>query len=264
MNLAVVGATGRMGRAIVRLAIEAGDLAVVGAAAAAGAPEQGRDVGEVAGVGNLGVAIGADPGAAMLGAHVAIDFSTASAVPAIARAAARSGTALVTGTTGLDDAAKAALDEAARHVAVLAAPNMSIGIEVVAALAATAAARLGPDFEIEVVETHHKLKIDAPSGTANRLVEAVRAVRPALVARHGREGIVGARPADEIGVFALRGGDVIGDHTIHFFGRGERIEITHRASSRDLFAQGAIRAARWLAGRGPGRYSLRDTLTLSS
>ena len=205
MKLAVHGATGRMGKAIVRLAREGGDFEVVGAVAAADAPEQGRDVGEVAGVGAIGVAVTADPAAGVLGADVVIDFSAEVALAGIVRAAARAKIALVSGTTGIGERGQRELDEAAKVVPVLWAPNMSLGMEVLASLARSAVERLGPDWDVEIVETHHRGKVDAPSGTAMRLAEAVRQARPELVTRHGREGAAGPRKAEEMGVTAIRG-----------------------------------------------------------
>jgi 4-hydroxy-tetrahydrodipicolinate reductase len=175
----------------------------------------------------------------------------------LTRLSARLEVALVSGTTGVTDLRP--LDEAATQIPVLWAPNMSLGIQVLSELAAEAARRLGPDFDLEITEVHHRKKVDSPSGTAVRLADAVREVRP-LRPVSGRQGIVGARPSDELGIFALRGGDVIGDHTVHLLGPGERLELTHRATSRDLFALGALRAARWIAGKPARRYSLADVL----
>lgn len=258
MKIAIHGATGRMGRAIVRLAKEAHGLDVVGAIAHPDAPEQGRDVGELAGIGPLGVVVTADVGSGILGADAIIDFSVASAVKGIVKAAERARIPLVSGTTGIDDDAKRALESASKTIPVLWAANMSLGIEVLSRLVRQAIAQLGPGFDVEIVETHHRAKVDAPSGTAHRLVEAAKESRAELRARYGREGLVGARPDDEIGLFAVRGGDVIGDHTVHLLGLGERLELTHRATSRDLFAHGALRAARWIVGKAPGMYAIRD------
>jgi 4-hydroxy-tetrahydrodipicolinate reductase len=260
VKITLHGATGRMGQSIVRVVQERGEHRIVGAVAAPDDPNQGRDAGEVAGVGVLGVAITADLAAALLGADIVVDFSVAAAVVPLAQAAARARLPLVSGTTGIGKAGEAALDEAAKHIPVLWAANMSLGIEVLAKLARTATELLGEDFDVEIVETHHKHKVDAPSGTALRLAAAVRDGRGALALRHGREGAAGPRKKDEIGVMALRGGDVVGDHTIHFLGPGERIEITHRATQRDLLSRGAVRAGSWLVGRPPRRYGLRDLL----
>jgi 4-hydroxy-tetrahydrodipicolinate reductase len=167
---------------------------------------------------------------------------------------------VVSGTTRLDATCERLLNEAARKIPVLWSPNTSIGVHVLAAIAAYAAKHLGPGFDVEIVETHHRAKIDAPSGTATRLADAIREAREDLDPVFGREGNVGPRSSSEIGVFAVRGGDVIGEHTVHLLGPGERIELTHRATSRDLFARGALRAARFLAGKPPGRYSMADVL----
>ena len=260
MRIALHGATGRMGQAIVRLVHEKHEDQIVGAIAAPDAIEQGRDVGEVAGIGHIGVAVTHDHAVGLLGADVLIDFSHAAAVQSLVRAVKRARVAMVSGTTGLAASDRAALDDVAQTVAVLWAANMSPGVEAVAQMARLAAAVLGPDYDIEIVETHHRQKVDAPSGTALRLAEAVREARPDLALRHGREGRPGPRGQNELAVMALRGGDVIGDHTIHLLGLGERIEITHRATQRDVFARGALRAARWLIGKKPGRYALRDLL----
>ena len=260
MKIAVHGATGRMGQAIVRLAHAAADIELVGGVCSTGDPGLGRDLGEIAGIGSIGVVASEDASSALLGADVVIDFSTASAVASLAALAARGGVALVSGTTGLDDAAKQALDRASGSVPVLWAPNTSLGVQVLAELVQRAVERLGPGFDVEVLEIHHRKKIDAPSGTAKRLADAARAGRSTLKDLHARDGNVGARTDSELGVVALRGGDVVGDHTVFLLGNGERIELTHRASSRDLFAHGALRAARFVIGKKPGRYSLSDVL----
>lgn len=257
LRLAVCGVTGRMGRAVVRLCQESEDLELVGACTGPEDPNLGDDAGVLAGARGAGVAVTDDMASALLGAQVVVDFSLPAALERLARLAARQGVALVSGTTGLADTA--VLDEAATRVPVLWAPNMSLGVQVLSELVAEAARRLGPGFDIEITEVHHKKKVDAPSGTAVRLADAVREVR-ALRPVSGRQGIVGARQSDEIGVFGIRGGDVIGDHTVHFLGMGERLELTHRATNRDLFAHGALRAARWIVGRPPLRYSLADVL----
>jgi 4-hydroxy-tetrahydrodipicolinate reductase len=260
MKIAIHGATGRMGLAIARLAHAAGDIQIVGAAAAPSDPQQGRDLGELAGLGSIGVAVSGDVASALLGAEAVIDFSTASAVKPLLTLAERHRIAVVTGTTNLDDAARAALTRASETVPVLAAANMSLGVQVLAELVEQAVRRLGREFDAEIVEIHHRKKIDSPSGTAKRLADAVRAVRPNTVELHGRDGQVGARTEDEVAVLGVRGGDVIGDHTVFLFGSGERIELTHRASNRDLFAHGALRAARFLIGKKPGAYKIADVL----
>ncbi len=257
MRLAIVGASGRMGRAVVRLAREAGDEI----ACAVGTADVGRDVGELAGVGPAGTRV-VDSLAALeqARAEVLVDFSAPGATLALAPLAAAAGTAIISGTTGLDATARAALDVASARVPVLWEPNMSLGIHVLARLVAQASAALA-DWDVEIVETHHRAKIDAPSGTGLRLAEAVQVARhgaPGLV--HGRQGRPGPRAATEVGMHAVRGGDVIGDHVVHLLGGGERLELTHRATSRDVFAHGALRAARWIIGRAPGLYALSDVL----
>jgi 4-hydroxy-tetrahydrodipicolinate reductase len=259
MRIALHGATGRMGKAIIRLVQEKHEGQIVGAIAAPDAMEQGRDIGEVAGIGHLGVAVTHDHAVGLLGADVVIDFSHAGAMSSLIRSIKRARVAVVSGTTGISAADRVALDELAETVPVLWAANMSPGVEVLAQLARLAAAALG-DYDVEIVETHHRHKVDAPSGTALRLAEAVKEARRGLVNKHGREGRPGPRAASELAVMALRGGDVIGDHSVHLLGLGERIEITHRATERDVFARGALRAAHWLIGKKAGRYALRDVL----
>ncbi|WP_199789853.1 4-hydroxy-tetrahydrodipicolinate reductase [Sorangium cellulosum] len=267
LRVAVHGASGKMGQAIVRLAAHE-RAQIVGAIVSRGSSRVGRDVGELAGTGNLGVAMSDDTSAGLLGADVVIDFSRPEALPRLLHLAARAKVAVVSGTTRLDTTCERLLEETAQHVPVLWSPNTSIGIHVLAELAASAARRLGPGYDVEIVEVHHRAKVDAPSGTAVRLADAVRAARAeagepaakALSDVHGREGNVGPRRPDELGVFAVRGGDVIGDHTVHLLGPGERIELTHRATSRDLFARGALRAAWHLHGKPPGRYTMADVI----
>ncbi len=255
-RIAVLGASGRMGRAVVRLAHEAGMKVVLAVAAS----DAGRDAGELAGIGAIGTTVTADAHAiGDSGAEVVVDFSAPAALIEAAAFCARAGVAIVSGTTGLDDDAKSALDGASKSCAVLWEPNMSVGVHVLTSLVAQALASLGPSFDVEVVEVHHRAKTDAPSGTALRLGDVVKNARQGRYV-NGREGRPGPRKAEEIGMHAVRGGDVVGDHTVFFFGDGERLELTHRASSRDLFAHGAVRAAAWIAGKGPGRYRLADLL----
>lgn len=264
MRLALHGASGRMGLAITRLAAAEPGWQLVGACAGPADPALGRDLGELAGVGTLGVELTADLGASVLGAEVLIDFSTASAVATVAGTCARAGVALMSGTTNLDEAAQAALTRAAERVPVLWASNTSLGVQVLAELTERALERLGPGWDVELVELHHRKKLDAPSGTARRLLEVVRGARPELRELRGRDGEVGARTEEEVGVFGVRGGDVVGEHTVYLFGPGERLELTHRATHRELFAHGALRAARFLIGRSAGRYQMADVLGASS
>ena len=249
-RLAIGGATGKMGRAVARLAVEH-HCVVVGAFAAA------REAGAIV----EGVRVAASAGEAIENAEVVIDFSHVSAVAPLAAACRARAMPLVCGTTNLDDAALHAIEELAKRSPVLWSPNMSVGVQILAELVEQAVRRLGVGVDVEIVETHHAKKVDAPSGTAKRLVEAVSTGLDGTgLTVHGRVGEVGPRNRGEIGVHAIRGGDVIGDHTVHLLAQGERLELTHRASSRDLFAHGALRAARYLVGRPPGRYTIKDLL----
>ncbi len=256
MRIAVVGASGRMGRAVIRLARAQG----VPVVCAAGTSDVGKDAGELAGIGPIGVLVGGLGDVERTHADVVIDFSSPQATLALAPLAAAAGSALVSGTTGLADDGRAALEVAAARVPVLWEPNMSIGVHVLSQLVAQATAALA-DWNVEIVETHHSAKIDAPSGTAMRLAEVARGAPggghhfSSRTPRHP-----GARNTGEIGMHALRGGDIVGDHVVHFMGGGERLELTHRATSRDVFAHGALRAARWIAGKPPGQYTLNEVL----
>ncbi|HSC88441.1 MAG TPA: 4-hydroxy-tetrahydrodipicolinate reductase [Polyangiaceae bacterium] len=260
MKLAIFGASGRMGQAVTRLAHEAADVQIVGAIANRDDPAIGRDVGEVAQIGVVGVEVTSDIGAGLLGADVVIDFSTASAVPELFALCERQGVAIVSGTTNLDERGLAALERAAKKVPVIWAPNMSRGVQVLAEVVQHAMRRLGMEFDVEIVEVHHRKKIDSPSGTAVRLADAAQEVRAELSQVRGRDGNVGARKPEELGIFGVRGGDVIGDHTVHLLGDSERLELTHRATNRDLFARGALSAARFTVGHAPGRYTIADVL----
>lgn len=260
MKLTIFGATGRMGLAIARLAHAAGDVEIVGGVCSDRDPGVGRDIGELAGIGQIGVVTTPDVASGLLGADVVIDFSNASAVAQLANLAARQKVAVVSGTTNIDAAAKQALDRAAQTVPVLWAPNMSLGVQVLAEIVEQAVRRLGLGFDVEITEIHHRKKVDSPSGTAKRLADAARQARSGLREVHGRSGDVGARTDDEMAVFGLRGGDVVGDHTVYLFGQGERLELTHRASNRDLFAHGSLSAARFVVGKPARRYTIADVL----
>jgi len=264
-TVAMLGAGGRMGAAIIRILAETPGAALVAAVEHAKSARLGADAGTSAGLAANGVPIGAAlPEAGV--ASVWIDFSSPEATAANAAAAAVNGAALVVGTTGVTPAGKEAIAEAAKIVPVVFAPNTSVGVTVLLRLVADAARLLGPGFDLEVLETHHRMKRDSPSGTALRLAEALaEATHRDLVrdARYSRHGDIGPRKASEIGIQTVRGGDVIGDHTVFFLGQGERVEITHKATSRDTFAHGAIRAALWARGRAPGLYDMRDVLGLA-
>jgi 4-hydroxy-tetrahydrodipicolinate reductase len=254
-----------MGRSLVRAIAGAGPEAKLTVATEReGSEAIGKDAGTIATGQPIGVAV--TPGIPEAGAaDVWIDFTVPDATVAYCDAAVAAGAALVIGTTGLSADQKAAIERAAKKVPVVFAANYSIGINVMLKLVADAAQTLGPAYDIEVVETHHRAKRDAPSGTALRLAEALAEATGRDLskdARYERHGEIGPRPATQIGLQTLRGGDVVGDHTVHFMGIGDRVEITHRASSRDTFAQGAVRAALWLAGRKAGLYDMRSVLGL--
>jgi 4-hydroxy-tetrahydrodipicolinate reductase len=249
-KIAIAGATGRMGRAVARLASEH-HCVVSGALAAQ--TDKGKSV--------EGVNVTDSVDEALEGAHAVIDFSHPGAVAGLAAACKARKIPLVCGTTNLTDEAQRAIEDLAKVAPVLWAPNMSLGVQLLAEIVEIAVQRLGLNFDVEIVEVHHGKKIDAPSGTAKRLVEAVRGgLSAGGKVVHGREGEPGARGKGEIGMHAIRGGDVIGDHTVHLLGQGERLELTHRATSRDLFAHGALRAAAFLLSRPPGRYTIKDLL----
>lgn len=263
-TLGVNGAAGRMGRRLVALAREDPELRLVAAVEHADSPLLGQDAGVVAGVGELGLAI-ADGLADK--PQVLIDFSVPAATRSALKLCRDSGVALVIGTTGLTTDDHAAIDAAAAHVPVLQAPNMSLGVNLLFALAAQVASRLGDDYDIEITEAHHRFKKDAPSGTALGIAEAIcRATGKSLEKDvvHGRQGGDAQRRTGEIGMHALRLGDVVGDHTVSFGTLGERLQLSHVASTRDVFVHGALRAAKWLAhpGRKPGRYAMKDVLGL--
>ena len=266
-KVVVTGAAGRMGTQIVRLVRHTPGLALHGAVDRPGNPLVGQDAAALAALPPAGVAIGDDLVKALAGADVVIDFTSHEASARHAELCAQAGVALVIGSTGFTPDAKARVAAAAKRIPVVLSPNMSVGVNVVADLVRQAAKVLGADYDVEVVEIHHKKKRDAPSGTALMLAEvAANALGrdPAEALAFSRHGILGERPPWQIGVQTLRGGDVVGEHTVFFFGEGERVEITHRATSREQFARGAIRAAQWLAGKPAGLYAMADVLGLRS
>jgi 4-hydroxy-tetrahydrodipicolinate reductase len=252
-----------MGRALVQMIHDAADLELEGAIDSPHSPVLGRDAGELAGVGAVGWPISSHL-EAIASADVVIDFSLPVAFDALLDAVLRYSRPLVLATTGLDSAQWQRVDEAAKVLPIVAAPNYSTGVAVLFHLAQQASALL-PDFDLEVVEMHHRRKVDAPSGTALGLADAAARGRNADYKQHavyGREGHPGARSNDEIGIMTLRGGDVIGEHTLYLVGEGERLELTHRSGNRELFARGALRAARLVGSQPPGRYTLTDVLSL--
>ncbi|OGW61173.1 MAG: 4-hydroxy-tetrahydrodipicolinate reductase [Nitrospirae bacterium RIFCSPHIGHO2_01_FULL_66_17] len=260
-----MGASGKMGARLVALATETPGLAVGAAVERAGHPSLGRDAGEASGAGPLGVAIGADVRAALSAGDVVIDFTTSAATLALLPQAVEAKIALVIGTTGLDAAGVEAIRSASSRIPIVFAPNMSLGMNVMFKVVADVARALGAGYDVEIVEAHHRQKKDAPSGTALALGRALAdAAKHRLdeVAVYARHGDVGPRAAGEIGIQTIRAGDIVGDHTVLFGGLGERLEITHRASSRDTFARGALRAAQWLSDKSPGLYDMQDVLGL--
>jgi 4-hydroxy-tetrahydrodipicolinate reductase len=268
VRVAIAGAGGRMGQALIEATLADADLVLAAALDVPGSPFLGRDAGERIGR-RTGVEAAPDVDAALARADVLIDFTRPEGTVAFAGACARHGTGLVAGTTGLSPAQKADLAAHARSVPIVFAPNMSVGVNVVARLVELATQRLGPDYDVEIVEMHHRHKVDAPSGTALRLGEAAAAAMRTTLAEcavYAREGTTGERRRGTIGFATLRGGDVVGEHTVIFAGEGERVEITHKASSRQTFARGALRAARFVAERReqgrPGLYDMNDVLGL--
>ncbi|MBA2126181.1 4-hydroxy-tetrahydrodipicolinate reductase [Hyphomicrobium methylovorum] len=263
MKIAVMGAAGRMGRELIlAIAAEPG-CTVSGATESAGSPELGKDAGELAGTERLGVTVTSDAAAVIAAADAIVDFTVPKASVEFARLAAQSRTAHILGTTGFDAAGERAIADAAKQTAIVKAGNMSLGVNLLAALTKRVAAVLGNEYDIEIVEMHHRMKVDAPSGTALMLGDAAAAGRNIGLEDHSvrvRDGHTGARKPGDIGFATLRGGNVVGEHTVYFAGPGERIELTHRATDRGIFARGAVKAAVWTKDRPPGLYSMADVL----
>jgi 4-hydroxy-tetrahydrodipicolinate reductase len=267
MRLVVPGAAGRMGRTLIRMIDDIPGVAVAAALERAGSDAIGRDAGTLAGLPPLGVPVSDDALKAVVDADGILDFTAPAATVEFAALAAQARIVHVIGTTGLsaDDLRK--IDAAARHAVVVRSGNMSLGVNLLAALVERAAASLGPDWDIEILEMHHRMKVDAPSGTALLLGEsAARGRKTALAERsvRSRDGHTGARREGDIGFATLRGGSVVGDHSVIFAGTSERLEFTHRAEDRAIFARGAIRAALWGHGRKPGHYAMADVLGLNA
>jgi 4-hydroxy-tetrahydrodipicolinate reductase len=261
-NIVVVGAAGRMGRLLIELTSRDPAHKLVAAVEAKGIPAVGADAGENAGAGKLGIAITDDYAAVARAGTVTLDFTTAAASLAHLETAAKAGASIVIGSTGFTPEMEARAKEIAPRTRTVIAPNMSVGVNVLAKIAAEVAKAL-PDFDAEIIEIHHRTKVDAPSGTAISLGKAIAAARGVdfnLNATYAREGITGVRPAGKIAMLAMRAGDAVGDHTVIFGGEGERLELTHRAQSRIGLARGALRAAAWIEKQQPGLYSMRDVL----
>ena len=269
MNLVIIGVSGRMGRAIVRAASEIpGKLAIAGAVASTTSESLGRDAGELAGIGPIDVRITDDLAAALARADVVVDFSQPHATRsnlAVCRAARKP---LLIGTTGFSADLPPLFDAAAAEIPLLVAPNTSIGVTVLTELVRIAARALPPDFDIEIVEAHHRMKKDAPSGTALALGKAAaqgRGLPDSVVAQAaGSASRNGERQQGDLGFAVVRGGDIVGDHTVLFAGTGEQVTLGHRATDRAIFARGAVRAALWLASQSPGRYFMRDFIGLKT
>lgn len=266
MRLVVVGAAGRMGRSLVRAIHDTPGCVLSAAIERPGSPALGQDAAVLAGLPAGGVLVGDDALAAFVAAEGVLDFTTPDATVAFAGLAAQARIVHVAGTTGMEPQHLAKLEAAARHAAIVRSGNMSLGVNLLAVLVEKAAKALGPGWDAEIVEMHHKMKVDAPSGTALLLGEAVAKGRGIDLAEHsarGRDGLTGPRKAGDIGFAALRGGSVVGEHTVIFAGMGERIELSHRAEDRGIFARGAIAAALWTREKAPGLYSMADVLGLS-
>lgn len=265
MKIGIIGCAGRMGRMLVAEVLTADGCRLSGGIEQAGSEFIGRDIGELAGVGALGLSAGKDAAALFAASDVVIDFTVPDAAAANAALAAAARTALIVGTTGLEARHLDALRRAAESCVIVRSANMSVGVNLLLGLTERVAAVLGDDYDIEIVEMHHRLKVDAPSGTALALGAAAadgRGVDLNKVSQRVRDGHTGARNRGDIGFATLRGGDVVGEHTVVFAAEGERIELTHKASSRTIFAGGAVRAALWTKGRPSGLYSMRDVLGL--
>lgn len=265
IKVIVAGAAGRMGGRLVCLLKESAALTLAGAIESKGHVSIGEDAGEVAGCGHMGVPIRDDFAAVIERGEVVIDFSAPTATLEHLRAAAQSRRAMVIGTTGFSPQELTELRSLAKSIPCVFSPNMSVGVNIIFKAIADMAKTFGEDYDIEVIEAHHRLKKDAPSGTALKMAEVLaKAVNRDLdqVGVYARKGMIGERKKGEIGVQSIRAGDIVGDHTVLFGGMGERVEVTHRVQSRDTFARGALRAARWAVRQPPGLYDMMDVLGL--
>ena len=264
MKIAIAGSTGRMGRTLIEAILSSADLSLCSALEVVGSPQLGRDAGEALGMA-CGVAISTDYAAGIAASHCLIDFTRPEGSLLHLDACVKSGTSMVIGTTGFSDAGKERIAAAAKRIAIVFAPNMAVGVNATFKLAEVAAKILGDAYDVEIVEAHHRHKVDAPSGTALKLGEVVAAALGRDLKRcavYGREGDTGERDTDSIGFHSIRGGDIVGEHTVIFAGSGERIEVTVRSQSRVTYALGALRAARFLEGKPAGLYGMEDVLDL--
>ena len=263
MNIGIIGAAGRMGRMLVAAVNAAPGAVLAGGTEAPGHADMGQDLGVLASIDALGIALTPDTAALFAASDVVIDFSSPAITEAHAALAAEHGTALIIGTTGLGDEQQKALENAAQKTAIVQAANFSIGVNLLLGLVEQAAAVLPDAYDIEISDMHHRHKVDAPSGTALALGHAAASGRGVSLTDKmvtARDGITGARNDGDIGMAVFRGGDIVGDHTVMFAGSGERVELTHKASSREIFAGGAVRAALWCETKAPGMYSMKDVL----
>ncbi|MFC1608179.1 4-hydroxy-tetrahydrodipicolinate reductase [Candidatus Latescibacterota bacterium] len=263
MNLAMNGALGRMGKRIITLACDEPDIKVTGAVEYADHPDMGKDAGECIGIGSSGVIVTSDLTEASANADVVVDFTWPDTILSVAEICGKTKTPLVMGTTGLKPEDKGKFERLVTSLPCVLAPNMSVGVNLLFKLVAEAALILGDDYDVEIAETHHRFKKDAPSGTANRLAEIVADVLKRNLetdGRYGRKGLTGERTTKEIGIHALRMGDVVGEHTVSFGTIGERIELTHKTQSRDALAKGVLRAVRFINTAKPGLYDMQDVL----
>jgi len=263
IKIVVAGCCGKMGRRIVSLAKEDKGLLVTGACEVAGHPLLGKDIGEVLGLGTSDIKITENVDEALRGGDCMIDFTAPVATMGHVEKMLKAKKAMVIGTTGLTDKEEKKIKEAAAQIPIVMAPNMSIGVNLLFGLVGEVAKELGDSYQIEIIELHHKHKKDAPSGTAKKLAQVIAQAKGLdldKIVVYGRQGQGLARADKEIGIHAIRAGDIVGEHTVVYCGTGERIEITHKAHSRDTFAQGALQAAKFLAGRKPGLYNMQDVL----
>lgn len=257
ITLAINGAAGRMGQRLVALAHASTDFKIVAALDSPASHLLGRDAGEIAGIGPIGIALSSTCDVQF---DVLIDFSLPDGTLHALDLCLARGKPIVIGTTGHSPEQRARIEQAARRIAVLLSPNMSIGVNVLLEMLRQVVEKLGPDYDIEIVESHHRRKVDAPSGTALALLATIQSARPNATVVHGREGRSGERPRDQIGMHSVRVGDVVGIHEVHIGGPGETVTLRHEALSRDVFALGALRAARWIAPRKPGLFSMQNAL----
>ncbi len=264
VKVVVLGAAGRMGRRVVACASNYPQVNVIGGIEQPGSNTVGKDLGEIAGIGKTGIAVGDSLAGVIAQADVCIDFTHHGSAISFLPVIIEHKKAFVICTTGFDDKELMQIQDAAKRVPVLLSPNMSVGVNLLFDLVGEVSSKLGEEYNIEIVEAHHNRKKDSPSGTAAKLANIAAEARGLNMAKdgvYGRKGMVGERKPTEIGVHAVRAGDIVGEHTVIFAGPGERVELVHRAHSRDTFANGALKAAIFLAGKTPGMYSMKDVLS---